>query len=309
LSRRALLLADAAPGVGLGHLARSSALAQAFGAEGIEAVCTALGAVAPLERGGVSWGSASDLAAITAEPGPGELVVLDSYETGAEEARRWAGEATLAAFWDHGEPPPADLVITLAPELPIGVRGFSGLEYACLGRDYWQPPEPRIADAVGRILIAAGGADPTGAATGLCEAARLAVPGAEVTLVLGPQAPNGAPPGVTVLRAPPSLREPLLQADLIVTAAGQTMLEALASGTPCIALPLVPNQRSQTVSLAETGGVRIVEPDDPEALGEVIAELADDPGARRALSARGMESVDGRGAPRLAKELARLALS
>jgi spore coat polysaccharide biosynthesis predicted glycosyltransferase SpsG len=307
MAGRALLLADAAPGAGLGHLARSTGLAQALGEEQIEAVCTALGAAAPMERGGVLWASAPDLAAISEKCNRGDIVVLDSYEVSAEEARPWAGEATLAAFWDEGEPPAADLVISLPFEIPGGVRGLSGPEYACLSRDYWQPPAAGIGDTVERILVAAGGADPTGTSTAVCEAARRAMPSAEVVLVLGPQTADVAPEGVMVLRAPPSLRDPLLEADLVVTAAGQVMLEALASGTPCIALPLVTNQRPQAETLAEMGAARVVEPGDSQRLREAIARLAGDPETRRALSARAMECIDGRGALRVAAELVRLA--
>jgi spore coat polysaccharide biosynthesis predicted glycosyltransferase SpsG len=305
-TRRALLVADAAWGVGLGHLARSTGLAQALAAERIEAVCFALGAAAPFERGGVPWTPAVGLAAIEEKPRPRDVVVLDSYLLDIEEARRWAEGGALAAFWDQGEPPEADLVVSLGSTIPDGMHGLSGREYACLGREYWQRPLPRTGAGVERILVAAGGADPTGIATVLCEAALRSAPDAEVVLVMGPQASTEPPPGVIELRAPPSLRESLLEADLVVTAAGQTMLEALASGAPCIALPVVANQRAQLESLAETGGVRVVEPDAPEALREAIARLADDPGARRALSVRGMEAIDGHGALRVARELLRL---
>jgi spore coat polysaccharide biosynthesis predicted glycosyltransferase SpsG len=302
---KALLLADAAPGAGLGHLARSTGLAQALREQQVEPVCFAVGATSSLERGGVQWVSAPELAAVRAEPGPGDIIVLDSYEIEAGDARRWGGEGTLVGFWDEGQAPAADFLISFALEMPPGINGVSGPEYACLGREYWEPPAAGPPASVDRIMVAAGGADPTNAASTICEAARRAVPAAEVVLALGPNARNVAPTEVVVVEAPASLRELLLEANLVVCAAGQTMVEAVATGTPCIALPVVSNQRPGAEMLAGLGAVRLAEPR-ARRLRQAIMELAGDDGARRALSARGMECVDGRGALRIATELARL---
>ena len=52
------------------------------------------------------------------------------------------------------------------------------------------------------------------------------------------------------------------RADVVVSAAGQTMLEAAACGTPCIALPLVDNQREQ--ALGSRPSAPFVSSDPPE---------------------------------------------
>jgi spore coat polysaccharide biosynthesis predicted glycosyltransferase SpsG len=303
LSGRALLVADAAPRVGLGHLARSTGLAQALLDERVETICVALGAAEPIQRGGVEWVPAPDLNAIALKSEAGDVVVLDSYELKTEQAREWAGEAPLVVFWDEGDPPPADLIISIALDAPSGIRSLTGAQYACLGRDYWEPPAVQIPEGVERILVAAGGADPTHAATEFCAAARDAVPRAEVTLVQSLEAASPADPAVKILRSPPSPRDSLLASDLMVSAAGQTMLEALATGTPCVALPVASNQRPGAEMLAEMGAVQVVEPASPEALRETIRRMAGDAEARSKLSATGMQRVDGRGATRLAAEL------
>ncbi len=292
------MLADAAPDDGLGHLSRSSGLAQALEDEGIEAICLGLGAPGGLERGSIGW-TPADLASLDPPPGSG-VVVLDSYRAEAAEVREWAPGRALVGFWDMGEPPPADLVISVALESP-GVTGLFGPRYACLGREYWDPSPPLIADRVRRILVAVGGTDPAGAAEDLYRAAQAAAPDAEVLIVVGPS--GSEPSGAIVLRSPPSLRGPLLESDLVVTAAGQTMLEALASGIPCIALPVVPNQGPGAKLLGELGAVRVAEPGDLDGLREEIAGLVTDPKARDALSERGSECVDGRGALRIAAEI------
>src|SRR5438477_585487 len=76
-----------------------------------------------LEHGNVPWAAGSGLDALGKPPRGGEVVVLDSYELDAAQVRRWAGEAALVAFWDQGKPPPADLVVSLALEVPGGLSG------------------------------------------------------------------------------------------------------------------------------------------------------------------------------------------
>lgn len=281
------MLADAAPEAGLGHLARSTGLAQALGAEGIEPVCLGLGASDPIERGGVSWKPAPKLA--SGEKADTDVLVLDSYQVGPDAIRAWAPDARVVAFWDERVAPAADLLISFALKSPDR-DGLWGPPYACLGRDYWDSPDRKIKERVERILIAAGGTDATKVSGTLRDAADGAAPDAEVV-------PAGGHP---------SLRAPLLEADLVVTAAGQTMLEALASGTPCIAVPVVPNQRPGAELLGELGVVRIVEPGDTEGLRREIAALATGRAARATLSVRGMDCVDGRGAVRVAAKLSRL---
>jgi spore coat polysaccharide biosynthesis predicted glycosyltransferase SpsG len=99
----------------------------------------------------------------------------------------------------------------------------------------------------------------------------------------------------------------MLEADLVVTAAGQTMLEAVATGAPTVALPLVENQARQAELLAERGAVRLVSSEDVSELTSAAVELARSTDARRALSANGQAAVDGYGALRVAYHLARLA--
>ena len=58
----------------------------------------------------------------------------------------------------------------------------------------------------------------------------------------GPYATFEPPAGVELVDAPPSLLAELLAADVVVTAAGQSALEAAATGAATVAVPLAPNQ-------------------------------------------------------------------
>ena len=122
---------------------------------------------------------------------------------------------------------------------------------------------------------------------------------AAVALVRGPYATFEAPDGVELLDAPSSLLPHMLNADIVVTAAGQTALEAVATGAATIAVPMVDNQRRNAQALDSAGAARVVEP------GEELDAL--ETLDRQELAERGQRAVDGYGALRIAYRIAELA--
>jgi spore coat polysaccharide biosynthesis predicted glycosyltransferase SpsG len=153
------------------------------------------------------------------------------------------------------------------------------------------------------VVTGSGGGD---VGADLARALNSALPDAAVTLVRGPYAPE-APPGISTLEAPESLLEPFLAADLVVGGAGQTMLEAAATGTPSVALPLVDNQNRQARTLEVAGAARVADPPTLEAAVTAACDLVADKEARRCLSERAQKAVDGFGALRVAYQVAALA--
>src|SRR5262249_61873295 len=113
--------------------------------------------------------------------------------------------------------------------------------------------------------------------------------------------PGRAVDGVQALAAPDSLFDQQLAADLVISGGGQTMLEAAACGTPCISLVLAENQREQTLRLASSGAVVLVDPPDVDRILVAIDEL--DPAARQELRRRPQDAGDGYGALRMAHPL------
>ena len=154
------------------------------------------------------------------------------------------------------------------------------------------------------LIVTGSGGGAVGAE--LAQAVQDALPQAGVTLVRGPYAPP-APPGVSALEAPESLFEPLLAADLVVGAAGQTILEAVATGAPSVALPLVDNQLRQARVLADEQAVCLVEAATVEAAVEAALGLSVDGAARHRLAERAQAAIDGFGALRVASHVVTLA--
>lgn len=284
----------------MGHLSRASALAVALGSKGVTSTCLANGESAPLTRDGVRWEPLPEPDS-PPDPSGSDVIVLDSYRI------RLAGidGRPLVVLQEHTAPPPgASLVVNAGADPARGdLRLLYGFAYACLRSAFWGVPGREVRENVGRVLVTTGAGDPGGLGAFLAGAARDAIPEARVTLVRGPYAAVAAVEGVDVVEAPDSLLPLLLEHDLVITAAGQTMLEAAATGVPCVAVPLVENQEQQAARLAALGAVRTASPEQAVA---AAADLASHSDSRRQLAARAQATVDGYGALRVAFAIARL---
>ena len=281
------IVADGGPSAGLGHLGRCSAIAAALRARGLEVECRAYGGAAPSTIDGIEW---------TPGVADGDVVVLDTYTMPEDERRALVGGAPLAVMHDFGgAPAEAALVVTVGGDPAPGV--LAGLRYAPLRAPFWGLPERAVSGSLRRVLITTGGGALQDAGVALAREAAAAFP--EVALVRGPYATFDAPPGVELIDAPSSLLPHLLGADAVITAAGQTALEAAATGAATVAVPFVDNQRRNADALARAGAAVAAEPD-----GAVLALAGLD---REALARAGQAAVDGYGALRIAFAVATLA--
>jgi spore coat polysaccharide biosynthesis predicted glycosyltransferase SpsG len=281
------VLADAGPTVGLGHLSRAGAVVAALRVQGHEAQTYVLGGL-DVERDGILWEPVGD----SAVPGHGPLLV-DSYRVDVD-ALGDAGRP-VATFWDGlGHRPSARLTIAFTDP--------HGPAHACLRPMFWgvpaRPPAPRVR----RVLVAAGGGA-TGGLDALAAAVRDAAPEAEVAALVGPYADVALPAGVAELRAPARMVDALQEADLVVTAAGQTMLEALCTGTPTVAVAVVDNQEAQLDVVRRAGAAAAPALD---GVADAVRALVDDTAQRERLALAGRRLVDGFGALRVAGLLATL---
>lgn len=300
---RVVLIADGGAAAGLGHISRCSSLAVALQQKGVAIRALGLGLDASLRRYGIFWEAVDE--PNTESP---DAIVLDSYTVDDEFSARLAASAPLVAFADDDRD-----IAGAALTIRSGVRSgrpneLAGLGYACLGPQFWSIPVPTTRERVERVLVATGAADHIGAAPRLAHGLGARLPDCRIDVVRGPYAPSADfSQNVQIVRAPDSLFEPLASADLVVTAGGQTMLEALAVGTPCVALLTAENQRRQASQLHDSGALTSVET--VEQAVSAAGMLADDFEARRTHSLIGRQAVDGIGAVRTAEVVMRIARS
>jgi UDP-2,4-diacetamido-2,4,6-trideoxy-beta-L-altropyranose hydrolase len=306
------VVADTGERAGLGHLSRCRGIAAALLTRGTEPVCFALGAEQPASYDGLVWRPVQQLEQIPRASAA--VVLLDSYDITARQAVEYFSDRPVAVFDDTAtaDDSSAALTIDLGGSDDGRPRRAVGLRYACLQPEFWGMPAARPRARVERVLVTIGGGGSDQAAKAILAAVRAGAPDAAITLVQGPYARFPPLDGVRLLRAPAGLRDELMDADLVVCAAGLTMLEGAAIGVPCVAVALVENQHRQAQRLHEQGGVSLVRSTYPGHQPPVaescaaVAALSLDHDLRAELSRRAQAAVDGYGALRVAFLLQKL---
>ncbi len=316
VSLRALLAADCGSDVGLGHLERMLALADALTPAIEPCILLPTGDASLHRRVDERGHRAIDAPGVTAErveaaasvPPRFDVIVLDGYGFDVDVQRRLRGIAPLTVVDDLGLPTDCDLAVNPSPggEMlrPVGASAFFGGAAYALMRDLFLEARERAIHR-GRdprtVLVSTGATDLGGIG------ARVAVelldhdPQVEVVRVVGPdmQVAHRDPlPREHLLVAPPDLAGALATATAYVGAAGTTAVQAACVGTPAVVIAAVANQRAQAAALAAAGCA--LEAGDPLGLAAACLSLLDDPQLLAAMAASGRALVDGHGAGRVA---------
>lgn len=341
---RVLFRVDAGPGVGLGHLQRCLSLASALRRRGAECLFITNSAALNAERIGVSgferevlragtsWG-AEDLAQTRAAAGRREwtAVVVDSGCKGPDylQGLRNAGLSVCAIEDLAPFPFPCQLVVNgdahaerLRYESSSGdTRFLLGPEYVPLRQEFWEEPvrQARTAGAR-RILVTLGGADPHNLMPRLLRMiGELPVP-LEITAVIGPYferreevkaAAESVSAPVRLVESPTSVRPFMEEADLSVSAAGQTLYELARVGCPTVSFVMGSDQAEQLEAIARAGCVLSAgdarQGDLCGRVREALTGLLNNGSRRSAMTEAGQRLVDGQGAHRVAEALMAMA--
>lgn len=316
---RLLLRVDAGPTTGLGHLSRCVAFAEEAAARGWEAAVAGR-----LERAG--W-----LAARLAELGvpvlagdwldharSADVVLVDHYGLGEVHAEVAAAGARLVSMEDgpFGRRR-ADIVVDcgLAPiDRPPDGSGLvlHGPRFAPLRaavREARRSSTARSGDP--RVVVVMGG----GAAGTAVEAVvtALLATGMPLEVVAVSAEPVAAPdPGagqrVEVTGPRTDLPRLCASADLVVSAAGVTLLELCCLAAPTAALAIADNQEAgyrEAVRQGLVRGLGSLADFEVDRAAEVLTELLGDPLLRAQLGAAAGRAVDGLGARRVLDEVTR----
>jgi UDP-2,4-diacetamido-2,4,6-trideoxy-beta-L-altropyranose hydrolase len=341
MALRVLFRVDAGSMMGIGHLQRCISLALALGELGAESIF-----LAPVDEEVGSRLQASGIEHVPTDPLPSgdatdlestvstarsrgcDAVVVDAFSPNAAFLADLQDSVSLVAAVDDMAPFPfpCRLVINGSGHAEgldyrstnSDTRFLLGTDYALLRPEFRGLSVKFISDKVRRVLVTTGGGDQHGLLPRLIGWLD-DVPGDfEVTCVVGPvtrvgeKAQLAADSGrrrVTLVRAPTSLASMMLDADVAVSAGGQTLYELAATGTPTVVVQVADNQVGNIEALGDKGVIRFLGPAREPGLGDKLAsamtELASADGheARRRMSEAGQALVDGRGAERVAKEI------
>lgn len=306
--------ADGSPRIGLGHLSRCAAVAQALSRRevpSILAIRRELAACAP----DAPW---------RVEPLEGELaetvrgcgaawVVIDHYGVTAEDIGKLRSTGARVALLDDevtARTAEADLAIN--PNLGVsrkevavapGGTALVGPRYVPLHEAFAAHPRARVREApIARVLVVLGGADTSGLGGRVTrELATVLPPAARVVLVRGPLAPRSGGEEEIGPLTPGELAREMAAADAAVVTPSTVFFELATIGVPAVLVQTAPNQ-GRTASALRARGF-------PVAAGESVAFAfagprgLDSPAVRRRLASEAAALVDGRGAERIVDHL------
>jgi len=334
-----LFRVDASDLVGLGHLRRCLSLAGALQRFGVH--CVFLTNEDPRTRDRVkdhgfehctldgveSWGKEDIGKTMEIAAASGAVaVVVDSDREGAGYLRTLRDAGLFVCAVEDLAPHsfPCQLVVNgdaHAKSLPYRSSSSDtmfllGPEYAMLHSEFWEVAERASTDSVRNILVTFGGADGynlTPRVLTLLET----LPGSfSVTAIIGPFFKNvnsieaalrGGNRPVELVGAPTSVYKLMMQADLAISAGGQTLYELACVGCPTIAVRTAANQDGQLGVLEEVGVLRIAgRADDSRIVDRLVGAirpLLANGEARGAMSTAGQRLIDGQGALRVARAI------
>lgn len=338
-----LFRVDASTTIGVGHVMRCKALAEALAERGMGAVFVAAHPAEVVHRllqgtdfgvrvlpAGLGLGSMEEAQAVATLARAAHAVVLDGYQFGPDYMAWLKQHGPLAILDDMANLPrlPCDLLINSAPYAP-------DLPYARLapGADTALGPtfsliRKEIRDQIGRgevcpsrrtsVLVTFGGSDPLGLTLPVVRALLPALPQqVMVDVLLGPAVADvakvmadlqelGAGERLRLHHAPPMVAPVMARAGLAITAGGGTVGELVALGVPMVVAVVVDNQEGA----ANVEGDRpVIDMRCPGSLAELVRVATDlwaDAPMRDNLARAGQVAVDGLGALRVADKIIRL---
>jgi len=343
MSRETLLIrADASVAIGTGHVMRCLALAQAWqdgGGDVVFAFAQAMPALAARLRSeglevvclNVEPGGAEDAAqaADLAKARGANWAVVDGYHFPPEYQCRLKEAGLKLLFVDdngEGERYAADLVLNqnvhaskkyYSHRAPC-TRLLLGPRYAMLRREFktWRAWQREIAPLGCKVLVSMGGSDPDNLTGRVIEAisalknieieARVIVGGSNPNLAALEKLAGTSEGKVRLERNPGNIPELMAWADVAVSAAGSTCWELCFLGLPALVMDVAENQRGIASTLQEKGvAVHLGWAADvtPSEIGKRLEELLRSPDARKTMSQRGKNLVDGYGAERVASAM------
>lgn len=199
-------------------------------------------------------------------------------------------------------------------------RFLYGPRYALLREDFSNNNSKKISDKIEKVLLTLGGSDPKNHTLKLLQYLYGESPELELVVVLGPFFTEEvkkqiidyslSKENIVIEDSPGNLPLLMYQADLIVSAGGQTTYELSALGIPAIIFSVVANQTSNIEMFSKSGAICFIGSTEQENIKQVfstaLTDLLHDKNKRKAMSDAGKQLVDGLGAQRVAFEICSL---
>lgn len=307
------ILTEAGQKVGFGHLSRCTAVYHAFVRRGVKPLMIINGDAGVSEYlKGVKHELAdwlTDFQELLSRIAGADIVFIDSYLTDKAKYDDIASTVGLIACVDDYKRIryPQGVVINgliYAPQMNYprakGTNYLLGARYAFLRKAFWNVPEKKISPAVKNIFMTFGGSDFLELAPGTLRAVSVKYPDAAKTVVISQFYKNieeiksaaDAKTKVIIDASDDQMKELMRQADVAVSASGQTLSELASLGVPGVAICVADNQRLNWKTWGARG-FAAVQPK-PDAIIRGLKKL-ESSSIRRKISLRLRRSISGQG--------------
>ena len=332
-----IIRADAASGIGIGHVMRCIALAQKWdGFVNFVSHCEARPVLELIQSNGFQFRGVADSSAgwetirQLANQETEQAVVFDGYGFTATDYRHANSLGlTVVAIDDNAHLPeyPVDVLVNQNPHAKSlryltrpDTRRLLGSEYALVRKEFTSNAEPGADEhKTPTVLITLGGSDVANLTSRIIQAARQ-VGGMNLIVVAGPANPRTeqlrkiteGDPAVRLENSVLDMASLMLKADVVITAAGSTCWECCCLGVPMLTIVAAENQRAIGEALVATGASVNLGWHEHVTVDLVAGKLADvvkDPATRRRMTANAKGLVDGKGAARVVKTILECGLS
>ena len=336
-----IIRADASSQIGMGHLMRCLALAQAWQNQGDKVTfvtnCSSRilrervrndgPQIINLDHSYPHHGDWEQTSRIL-ETWPGAWVVLDGYHFDANYQRRIKNAGHPLLVIDdtaHHDCYIADVVLNQnikAEQLRYSCKPYTclllGAQYVLLRSDFlawrkWQREIPAIAR---KVLVSLGGADPDNQTLKVIRALHgLASDELECVVIVGATNPHvtelqsimrNLQSSVQLVQNIANMPELMAWADIVISGGGITAWEAAFMSLPSIILVLAENQHENAVQLEATGlAINLGELNDISlsSISSAVEFLLGQSEMREMMSARGRKIIDGLGAERVIEKM------
>lgn len=307
------IVAGSGPAVGLGHVSRCLALAQAF-----EEVHGRKPVFLGLEDSARRWIAERGFASLARGAGRWNLLIADSYALSRADLAALRRRSDRLLVIQDAVPRPAacDWLLNstvYAHRLDHSVVEAGGYllgpSFQPLRREFWSRTAPRPARRVADVLVTLGGSDVDALLGEILPVLKGSLDGVRFHVAVGPHSKGALPlwPGAILHRSPADFLGLIQSCDAAVSAGGQALYELAYAGVPTIGFEIADNQTPNVTGFARAGAIvplpRARSRGFAAGLRRSLRALAEDGGRRQAMADAGRRLIDGQGALRVIRAL------
>ena len=306
------IVAASGPAVGLGHVARCVALAQA-----VEMLHASKPIFLDLDAESRRWVAERGFRTQTGRRGSWDLLIADSYDLSRKdlESLRRKTLCLLVVQDAVAHPVACDWILNstvYAHKLSYAGARIGGLllgpKFQPLRREFWRQPPMHRRRRVANVLVTFGGGDVRNLLVEVLPMLLAALPTARFHVVIGPHSAAPPPcPRIVLHRSPRNLHALIASCDIAVSAGGQALYELAFSGLPAIAIEISNSQTPNLIGFTAAGiALSVGRPSSrgfPGRLQKAVRALSANEKLRATMADSGRRLVDGQGAIRVIRAL------